>query len=101
MQVVCGITLTTPQLLRQYVDILIFYMRMPDVKDSMPTMNVYQTTCQVKINNMLNIRIDIDCLQPWRFPIFMITQENSDLHKRVMCGVEGLTRELGKHPDDD
>ena len=101
VQVAHGISLTTRHLLRDYVKIILFYMRTPIKRDTPTTTNLYRTACPIKVNNSLNMRSDINRIHPNNFPIFRISPANAYLHKRIMHGLEGLTTELGRHQDDE
>ena len=101
VQVAHGISLTTRHLLRDYVKIILFYMRTPIKRDTPSTTNIYRTACPIKVNNSLNMRSDINRIHPNNFPIFRISPANAYLHKRIMRGLEGLTTELGRHQDDE
>ena len=87
--------------MRDYVKLLIFYMRMPVKKDTPSTYNIYRSSCNIKVHNSLTMRSDINRVNLTILPIFRISPENTKLHERIMSGVEGLTRELGRHKDDD
>ena len=110
VQVAHGVSLTTRHLLRDYVKIILFYMRTP-IKSDTPTTtnlyrtacttNLYRTACPIKVNNSLSMRSDINRINPNNLLIFRISPENAHLHKRIMRGLEGLTTELGRHQDDE
>ena len=110
VQVAHGVSLTTRHLLRDYVKIILFYMRTPIKSDTLTTTNLYRTACTtnlyrtacpIKVNNSLSMRSDINRINPNNLLIFRISPENAHLHKRIMRGLEGLTTELGRHQDDE
>ncbi len=101
VQVAHGISLTTRHLLRDYVKIILFYMRTPNKKDTPTSVNIFRASCPIKVNNSLKMRSDINHINPNNFPIFRISPENAHLHKRIMCGLERLTTKLGRHQDDE